>query len=274
MDLPLLAVTALGLAGVFLMLPRKKAILVRIGGLLGVLALGGFFLLLVRMVGEREAAAGSVGGGGPSVYFYVFSGVMIAGAIGVVCHPRPVVAALHFVLVTLAGAGLFVLLMAEFMAVVLVIVYAGAILVTYVFVIMLASQGGGKALAEYDEVASEPLAAVLVSFILLGTILQVMMPAPGGAAMSVARPAQENEMMVASLAGAATAPAATKAAGAATQPYVPGNIQLIGVSLYGDYAYSLELAGVLLTIALVGAVVIARKNTELETAGTGELPVE
>ena len=162
----------------------------RIGGLVGALALGGFFYCWCggwRGRGWWGGLAG-VAGGGPSVYFYVFAGVMIASAVGVICHPKPVYAALYFVLVTLAGAGLFVLLLAEFMAIVLIIVYAGAILVTYVFVIMLASQGSaGKRTAEYDRVASEPFAAVLVSFILLGTVLQVLWPVRGGKMVDIAR---------------------------------------------------------------------------------------
>ena len=62
------------------------------------------------------------------------------GAIRVVTHPKPVYSALYFVLTVFASAGLFVLLWAEFMAAALVLIYAGAILVTYVFVIMLAAE--------------------------------------------------------------------------------------------------------------------------------------
>ena len=203
---------------------------------------------------------------------------MIAGAVGVICHPKPVYAALYFVLVTLAGAGVFVLLWAEFMAVVLIIVYAGAILVTYVFVIMLASQGK-KETPLYDRVASEPLVAVLVSFVLLGTILKVMYrdDVPNGTpAVAQVAPRQANAQFLAGM----TAADVQGAPPATTQPLrsaalVPGNMQLLGLNLYGQYALSLELAGVLLTIALVGAVMISRKNVEFEqTAGTGQLPVE
>src|SRR5206468_2443822 len=104
------------------------------------------------------------------VYFYLFATIMIAGAVGVVCQPRPVYGALYFVLITLAGAGMFVLLMADFMAIVLIIIYAGAILVTYVFVIMLASQGstGGAASAPaYDRRSSSAFPAVVVAFVLV-----------------------------------------------------------------------------------------------------------
>jgi NADH:ubiquinone oxidoreductase subunit 6 (subunit J) len=51
-------------------------------------------------------------------------------------------------------------------------------------------------------------------------------------------------------------------------------VQVLGVDLYSHYALSLELAGVLLTIALVGAVVIARKNQAIDILGTGRIPAE
>jgi NADH-quinone oxidoreductase subunit J len=285
MDYALLAATALGAIGLYLMLPRERAPLTRLGLLLGAMALAGFFLFLTKSVG------GATGGGDrPPVYFYLFSGIMIAGAVGVVCQPRPVYAALYFVLVTLAGAGLFVLLMAEFMAIVLIIIYAGAILVTYVFVIMLASQGstGGQVVAPaYDRRASSALPAAVMAFVLVGAILQVLLPT-NGRTLAVAR-ATRDPMMSANLGiDAATgrdlpeASAANPDKGsgvAATQgalaTAVPSNVQVLGVSLYSHYSLSLELAGVLLTIALIGAVVIARKGAVVDQVlGSGGVPSE
>lgn len=267
MDYALLAATALGAIGLYLMLPRERAPLARIGGLLGALALGALFLFLAR------AADRSLGGSAarPPVYFYLFSAIMIAGAVRVVCQPKPVYAALNFVLVTLAGAGLFVLLLAEFMAVVLIIIYAGAILVTYVFVIMLASQGsvgGAVAAPAYDKRASGGLIAIVISFVLVGAITQTLLPAPKKPIASTDK-ASQNVMMVESLSG-------PEAVAASTQPHMTASsVQILGINLYSQYAMSLELAGILLTIALIGAVVIARKNTlENQPLGSGKLPTE
>lgn len=266
MDYALLAATALGAIGLYLMLPRERAPVARIGGLVGALALAFLFLFLARAAGK------SIGGPAdrPPVYFYLFSAIMIAGAVGVVCQPRPVYAALYFVLVTLAGAGLFVLLMAEFMAIVLIIIYAGAILVTYVFVIMLASQGsiGGTVVAPaYDRRSSGGLLAIVVAFVLVGAITQVLLPSKGP--ITAAHDDVANPMMVASLANLEPATPTSQPA------MVPSNVQVLGVSLYSQYAMSLELAGILLTVALIGAVVIARKNTlENQPLGSGKLPTE
>ncbi|HVS73713.1 MAG TPA: NADH-quinone oxidoreductase subunit J [Phycisphaerae bacterium] len=287
MDYALLAATALGAIGLYLMLPRDRAPLVGLGALLGVLGLAGFFLYLVRLTASAQATTAPSGASaGPPVYFYIFSAIMIASAVAVICQPRPVYAALYFVLLTLAGAGLFVLLQAEFMAIVLIIIYAGAILVTYVFVIMLASQGsvGGSAVApSYDRRSAEPFISVLVSFVLVGAILQVLLPVNG---RTLATPAAPEQMMLESLgmapvpapAGPATntSPAATTAPVlSAAIPEGPSNVQLLGASLYSRYSLSLELAGVLLTVALIGAVVIARKGTPAQhTLGTGNIPSE
>jgi NADH-quinone oxidoreductase subunit J len=276
MDYALLAATALGAIGLYLMLPREKAPLARLGGLLSVMALVGFFLYLVRTVASGYPTGG---GNAPPVFFYLFAFIMIAGAVGVVCQPKPVYAALYFVLVTLAGAGIFVLLLAEFMAIVLVIIYAGAILVTYVFVIMLASQGttgtvGGAGAPEYDRRAAEPFISVFVAFLLIGTILQVLFPTNG---RSIAQQAITPEpLMAASLdiGTPDTTVPTTQPADAAAM--APSNVQVLGANLYSQYSLSLELAGILLTIALVGAVVIARKNTSADSAllGTGRIPAE
>ena len=276
MDYVLLVATVLGAIGLFLMLPRERAPLARLGGLLGAMALAAFFLFLVRSVGEWGGAG--PGEQRPPVYFYLFAAIMIAGAVGVVCQPRPVYAALYFVLVTLAGAGMFVLLLAEFMAVVLIIIYAGAILVTYVFVIMLASQGstGGQVVAPaYDRRASGGLAAVVVAFVLVGGVLQVLLPSHG----TIATPSSTPDRLMAASLGVSEsqAPSAGETpAQATTQPMVPSNVQVLATSLYGHYSLSLELAGILLTIAMIGAVVIARKNTgaQGQPLGTGQLPAE
>lgn len=334
MDYALLAATALGGVALYLMLPRERAPLVKLGGLLAVLAFGGLFLYMFRALVASSGGTGGMGGVDP--YFYVFAGVMIAGTIGVICQPKPVYAALYFVLVTLAGAGLFILLLAEFMAIVLVIIYAGAILVTYVFVIMLASQAtcgvGGEAKSPlYDREAAEPLLATLVSFVLLGAVLQCLYPVPGRelvggprhsdarmidringvTAADIAKPKDELAAPVAALPkgfspGATAAvpdidavkvdegdkKAAERAAAraVATSPTTKpvdeakavansgkppmGDTQLLGNTLYGQYALSLELAGILLTIALVGAVVIARKEAPEGTLGAGAVPHE
>ncbi|MCL5946044.1 MAG: NADH-quinone oxidoreductase subunit J [Planctomycetes bacterium] len=251
MDYPLIIATAFGAIALYLMMPRGEAWLFKLGMLIGVLALGTGLSYLTHWATLHFPNHPGIG---PGVFFYVFSLLAIGSAVGVVGHSKPIYSALYFVLMTLAISGLFVLLLAEFMAVVLIIIYAGAILVTYVFVIMLASPSGVAAAAvDYDRVSADPLIAILVSFLLLGTILEVLFSssAPGTAAAVVGG-------------------AVTTAHGAHWN-----GLAALGQNLYSRYTIPLELAGVLMTISLVGAVVIARKNApRTHTLGSGDMPTE
>ena len=106
--------------------------------------------------------------------FYVFAAILIFAAARVITVRNPVHAALHLVLAFFTCAGLWLLLEAEFMAFALIIVYAGAILITYVFVIMLAQQapqpGEAEHQPEYDLVPREPAAAALIGFVMLALL--------------------------------------------------------------------------------------------------------
>jgi NADH-quinone oxidoreductase subunit J len=160
----------------------------------------------------------------------------------------------------MASAGLFVLMWAEFMAAALILIYGGAILVTYVFVIMLAAEaapGEGSKMhehfTEHDAVSREPVIASAVGFALLGILLFVIFDrstdirredVSGGAAMTAA---------------AKVAP--TTAPSVATTGFHPvGGTQALGDFLFRHQLVNLELAGLILTVAMVGAIVIARKR--------------
>src|SRR5690606_18331684 len=114
----------------------------------GIVALGAMVYLGVLVA----RIAGGVEHDSPILYG-LFGLIALYGAGQMISNPRPVHAALYFVLVVIATAAMFLLMQAEFMAFALVIVYAGAILITYMFVIMLADQVRGddvRATSEYD----------------------------------------------------------------------------------------------------------------------------
>lgn len=306
-----------GIGTVMLLPSRREAAWRKIGGAV-LLAAGLIFAaLVVRYTHDMLARNGQAGG--MRAYFWVFSAIAVVAAVRVVTHPRPVYSALYFVLSVLATAGLFVLLAAEFMAVALVIIYAGAILVTYVFVIMLASHatsaGGGAdregpitgarqdgtrggPLTEYDTVSREPLFASAVGFALMGVLMFVIFDKAGAGPLAVAsdapapttRPAPRPLAVPAAAtvtpAGAsaaavtpATASAATRPAPAgapilttqpAAEPPPPGSAQALGEYLFRNQLVNLELAGLILTLGMVGAILIARRRVVVrEPAGAG-----
>ncbi len=171
----------LGALALFFSLPHRLS-MARFGGVLGVaaLALLMFWLLSLLPAGEP--------GDHPTIYYYLFTLISLAAGSRVVTHPRPVYSALYFVLVILSSAGMLVLLQAEFMAFAMVIIYGGAILVTYMFVIMLAtmpqSADGPDISPAYDREAREPLAAVFMGFVLLAVLLSIIFSPAGGPAVN------------------------------------------------------------------------------------------
>jgi NADH:ubiquinone oxidoreductase subunit 6 (subunit J) len=155
--LPLIA----GALAVYLLLPRPRAYPVLWGIAAGAaaLVLGGGLLVHATAVWQE------------TVLFYVFSGsAIVAGAL-LVTQRNPARAALSFALVILATCGLFLLLAAPFLMAATIIIYAGAIVVTFLFVLMLAQQQG---LSDADARSREPLLGTLTGFVLLGALLYVI----------------------------------------------------------------------------------------------------
>lgn len=215
-----------GAAGLYLAMPRGRA---HLAGL-GMLLLAGIVIAtLVGLLSPLGATAGTFSG------FTLFGVIAILSAVRVITHNRAVYSALYFILTIISVTALLLLMHAEFLAIALVIIYAGAILVTYVFVIMLAQQGG--AVASFDKQAREPLLGVILGFVLLGA-----------------------------LAGRFFQPAVKSANPEITQ--YGGSVE-IGTHLMTQYVVGVELAGVLLLAAMVGAIALARRKApagEQETA--------
>jgi NADH-quinone oxidoreductase subunit J len=214
----LLTLSAFGAAGLYLALAGAR----RRASRLALLLLAAAGAALVGLTAPLLA------GGATRGWFAVLSLVGVIGAVRMITHTRPVYSALYFILVVVAVTGLLVLMQAEFVAAALLIIYAGAILVTYVFVIMLAQQSGP---APYDREPREPFLGCLFGFVLLAVIALRLFVGPE--------------------AGGATLPA-----GSATE----GTVRGVGTLLLTNYVIAVQLAGVLLLAALVGAIAIARRK--------------
>jgi NADH-quinone oxidoreductase subunit J len=155
--LPLLA----GGAAIYLLLPRPQAYPKLWGAGLGLVA--------VVLAGALLTRSGAFSP--ETILFWSFSGgAIIAGALLVTQH-NPARAALAFALAVLNTCGLFLLLAAPFLMAATIIIYAGAIIVTFLFVVMLAAQSG---LSDADDRSREPLLTTLTGFVLLATLLFVL----------------------------------------------------------------------------------------------------
>lgn len=182
-----------------------------------------------------------------AIMFWVFAvNALICGVLMITAR-NPVYAALWFALATLATCGLFLLQSAPFLAAATVIVYAGAVIVTFLFVIMLAQQSGA---AGYDQKAGQPVLAIVSAFILLGAVTWTLQT-------KAVTFAPESVPVVAA---AASPPVVGNQLSKADKDHPVGNLKGLGRSLFGDYLFAVELAGTLLLVACIGAMAIAPRR--------------
>jgi NADH-quinone oxidoreductase subunit J len=232
---PLVGVT-LGAIALWLALPRPKMGAARV---LAAVAAGAASLAILSVTSLAPMEDPSQTG-----LFYLFAGVaVVSGALTVTIHD-PVYAALWFAIATLGVCGLFLLNAAPFLAAATVIVYAGAIIVTFLFILMLAQQNGA---AFYDRNASRPLATMIAAGLVLATLLL---------ALSAWRGADD---------AVASARFLPPPEALAEQTLTGGSEELhsmrgLGRSLFGDYLFAVELAGTALLIAAIGAIAIAPRR--------------
>ena len=170
-----------------------------------------------------------------AIFFYLFALVMIAAAFMVMAARNPVHSVLWLILAFFNAAGLFILLGAEFLAMILVVVYVGAVAVLFLFVVMMLDVDFAEMKQGFLEYM--PVGA-LVGCVLLAEILFFI----GAAALSP-------EM--------------------AAQPVVPipdaseiSNVEAIGRVLYTDYIFFFQLSGLVLLVAMVGAIVLTLRHKE------------
>ncbi len=161
-------------------------------------------------------------------FFFLFAFVAVVSALSLVLFRNPVYSALSLVATFFALAGLFVLLDAHFLAAVQVIVYAGAIMVLFLFVIMLLNLGHPEALepvsGKYRRISVVVLMAILVAQLgfLAGRQLDASPPAKGA--------------------------------------MVTDNVTYIGKLLYTDYLFPFEVVSVILLVALIGVIVLVKRD--------------
>ena len=174
------------------------------------------------------------------VLFYTFGTVAVVSAILVIIQKNVVHSAVFLAGTLLAVAGIFLTLHAEFLAGVQVIVYVGGILVLFVFVIMLIALDRSMFERQYNRQWTIALVTAAILIIEFAAVLY-----------------QGRDSFV-------LPPAAT-----VVQPAPPGldftgNSQRVGVALYLNYLLPFEIASILLLVAIVGAVVLAKRKTQAE----------
>ncbi len=214
-----------GAIALWLMLPRGTGRGRLLGALVGLVSLGFFASLLWRL-----------GSWGDDVVFWVLAGVTLVSAGATVTFRSPVYCAVWFAQSLLGTAGLFLVQGAQFLAVATIVVYAGAILVTFLFVLMLA-QSTGRAV--YDRISWEPMIAAATGAVLIGILTRALVDS--------------------SLPGLAAKPQPTLGQNILSEEHVAH----LGTELFSKYLVPVEIAGTLLLVALVGAIAMA-ESTKFE----------
>jgi NADH-quinone oxidoreductase subunit J len=160
--------------------------------------------------------------------FFVLAGLAVIGAVSLILQKHPIHSALSLIVVMVALAGLYLLLGAEFVAAVQIIVYGGAIMVLFVFVIMLLNAGAEE-----------------------HTSLSKMAGVPG-------------LLLVVALAGfvAATVARSTENVQAASQSGTLAPTKEISIMLFRDFVYPFELTSFLILVAILGATMLAQRGKD------------
>ena len=166
----------------------------------------------------------------PTILFFLFSAVLLGAALGVILARNPVYSALLLVLCFFNSAVIWLLLNAEFLGIVLVLVYVGAVMVLFLFVVMMLDinlEEIRKGVAGYW-----PLAVAVAGFVVFAIINVIVVRHLGGAALRAA------------------------------PPLPPGysNTRALGIALFTRYAYPAEIAAVILLVASVAAIVLTLRR--------------
>ena len=184
------------------------------------------------------------------VAFYLFSGVLIGAALMVIASRNPVHSVLFLILAFFNAAALFILLGAEFLALILLIVYVGAVAVLFLFVVMMLD-------IDFVELKRGAL-----QYLPLGGLIGIVLVA---------------ELSLVAI--RALAPTASTVPHAAP-PHLT-NTEALGRVIYTDYVYYFETAGMILLVAMIGAIVLTlrhkpnvrRQNIRLQNARDPRLAI-
>jgi len=191
----------------------------------------------------------------PALFFYLFAGVCVAAGFMVIASRNPVHSVLYLILAFVNAAGLFVLMGAEFLAMILIVVYVGAVAVLFLFVVMML------------DVDFAELRQGFLNYLPVGALVGVVFLV---------------ELLLV-VAAWAIGPGVPKAITAPIPPLeVHSNTEALGLVLYTRYVYFFEIAGMVLLVAMIGAIVLTlrhkpnvkRQNIADQVARTREAAVE
>ena len=165
----------------------------------------------------------------PDILFYVFAALTLGCGVMVIANPlsrNPVTSAMFLVLTIISMAGLFVLLHAFFLAAVQILVYAGAVIVLFLFVIMLLD-------LKAEALRKIKIYGFIAGLLSVGTILVLFMKSLGATSLETDLP-----------------------------PVVEGGTNALGQLLFSKYVLPFEVVSILLLVAMIGVILLSKKKLD------------
>jgi len=168
-----------------------------------------------------------------ALFFYLFAGMCIASAVMVIAAKNPVHSVLYLILAFVNASGLFVMMGAEFLAMILIVVYVGAVAVLFLFVVMMLD-------VDFAELKQGALQYLPIGMLIGGIFLAELLLVVGAWVIGPGVPQ------------AITAPISTTVS----------NTEAIGLVLYTQYVYFFQASGMILLVAMIGAIVLTLRHKE------------
>src|SRR6201987_563539 len=187
-----------------------------------------------------------------ALFFYLFAGICVASAVMVIAARNPVPSVLFLILAFVNAAGLFVMMGAEFLAMILIVVYVGAVAVLFLFVIMMLD-------VDFTELREGFIEYLPIGLVIGGVFLAELLLVGGGWVIS---------------------PNVAKSITAAIPANV-SNTEVLGIVLYTKEIHYFQIAGMVLLVAMIGAIVLTlrhkasvkRQGIHGQTPRTPQLPM-
>ena len=174
--------------------------------------------------------------------FYIFAIAAVGSGLMVIASRNPVHSVLFLISAFISAAGLFVLMGAEYLAMLLVVVYVGAVAVLFLFVVMMLDVDFVEMKQGFLEYL--PIGGAIAFLVVIELIMVVAVWAfPSDEELAIAHPSPT-------------------AAQTVSNPNGPTNIEEIGLILYTDYVHYFQIAGIILLVAMIGAIVLTFRARE------------
>ena len=171
----------------------------------------------------------------PALAFWLFASITVASGFLVISARNPVHSVLWLILAFFSAAGLFVLMGAEFLAMLLIIVYVGAVAVLFLFVVMML------------DINFTELRQGFLQYLPIGALIGVILAI---------------ELVTIGTAWQFGSDVAANAASPITANEGASNIEALGAIIYTDYIYAFQVAGLILLVAMIGAIVLTLRSRQ------------